>query len=306
MPQGKAENHGVEQILAGTEMTTTVTLTGTGLPNVAPGRAGAGVCVQYGDIVLQFDAGRATCNRLIEAGVRTSQLTAVFITHMHSDHLFGLPELVLTRWIETQFDEEITPIVVMAPSGGAARFVQRMLEPFDEDVELRRDHTGSRAVPMDAREFPASFVPADVWTSDDGTVVVSAVAVRHEPVPDAVAYKVTTPDGFCVISGDTRVCDEVESFSHKANVLVHEAFRRAPMEKVIEHIPRVNSILDYHADSIQLGAMAQRAQVNNLMLTHLGPPPNTEKAEQGFADDVRAGGYTGHLVVGRDLMSISF
>ena len=287
-------------------MTTTVTLTGTGLPNVAPGRAGAGVCVQYGDIVLQFDAGRATCNRLIEAGVRTSQLTAVFITHMHSDHLFGLPELVLTRWIETQFDEEITPIVVMSPSGGAARFVQRMLEPFDEDIELRRDHTGSRSVPMDAREFPASFVPADVWTSDDGSVVVSAVAVRHEPVPDAVAYKVTTPDGFCVISGDTRVCDEVENFSRNANVLVHEAFRRAPMEKVIEHIPRVNSILDYHADSIQLGAMAQRAQVNNLMLTHLGPPPNTEKAEQGFADDVRAGGYTGHLVVGRDLMSISF
>jgi ribonuclease BN (tRNA processing enzyme) len=62
-------------------MATTVTLTGTGLPNVAPGRAGAGVFVKHNDIVLQFDAGRATCNRLIEAGLRLSNLTAVFITY---------------------------------------------------------------------------------------------------------------------------------------------------------------------------------------------------------------------------------
>jgi ribonuclease Z len=78
-------------------MTTTVTLTGTGLPNVAPGRAGAGVFVKHNDVVVQFDAGRATCNRLIEAGLRLADLDAVFITHIHSDHVFGLAELVLSR-----------------------------------------------------------------------------------------------------------------------------------------------------------------------------------------------------------------
>jgi ribonuclease Z len=136
--------------------------------------------------------------------------------------------------------------------------------------------------------------------------VVESVAVHHEPVPDAVAYKVTTPDGSVVISGDTRVCQEVEDFSRHAHVLVHEAFRRAPLAHLIEHFPRINSILDYHADSISLGAMAQRAQVNTLMLTHLGPPPQNEGEEQGFADDVKAGGYTGHVLVGRDLMSVTF
>ena len=287
-------------------MATTVTLTGTGGPPITPGRAGAGVFVKYNDVVVQFDAGRATSNRLIEAGLRLADLDAVFITHIHSDHVFGLAELVLSRWIETQFDEVATPLTIIAPSGGAARFVKRMLEPYDEDIHIRREHMGSREVVLDAQEFPASFTPAEVWASADRAVVVESVAVHHEPVPDAVAYKVTTPDGSVVISGDTRVCQEVEDFSRHANVLVHEAFRRAPLAFIIEHIPRIKSILDYHADSIPLGAMAQRAQVNTLMLTHLGPPPQNEVDEQGFSDDVKAGGYTGHVLVGRDLMSVTF
>lgn len=287
-------------------MATTVTLTGTGGPPITPGRAGAGVFVKYNGVVVQFDAGRATSNRLIEAGLRLADLDAVFITHIHSDHVFGLAELVLSRWIETQFDEVATPLPIFAPSGGAARFVKRMLDPYDEDIHIRREHTGSREVVLDAREFLASFTPAEVWASADRAVVVESVAVHHEPVPDAVAYKVTTPDGSVVISGDTRVCQEVEDFSRHVNVLVHEAFRRAPLASLIEHFPRINSILDYHADSISLGAMAQRAQVNTLMLTHLGPPPQNEVDEQGFSDDVKAGGYTGHVLVGRDLMSVTF
>ena len=184
--------------------------------------------------------------------------------------------------------------------------MKRMLEPYDEDIHIRREHTGSRDVVLDAREFPASFTPAEVWASADRSGVVESVAVHHEPVPNAVAYKVTTPDGSVVISGDTRVCQEVEDFSRQANVLVHEAFRRAPLAFILEHIPRINSILEYHADSISLGAMAQRAQVNTLMLTHLGPPPQNEADEQGFSDDVKTGGYTGHVLVGRDLMSVTF
>jgi ribonuclease Z len=287
-------------------MATTVTLTGTGGPPITPGRAGAGVFVKYKDVVVQFDAGRATSNRLIEAGLRLADLDAVFITHIHSDHVFGLAELVLSRWIETQFDEVATPLSIFAPSGGAARFVKRMLEPYDEDIHLRREHMGSREVVLDAQEFPASFTPVEVWASPDRAVVVESVAVHHEPVPDAVAYKVTTPDGSVVISGDTRVCQEVEDFSRHANVLVHEAFRHAPLAPLIKHFPSINSILVYHADPIALGAMAQRAQVNTLMLTHLGPPPQNEVDEQGFSDDVKAGGYTGHVLVGRDLLSVTF
>ena len=75
-------------------MATTVTLTDTGGPPITPGRAGAGAFVKYKDVVVQFDAGRATSNRLIEAGLRLADIDAVFITHIHSDHVFGLAELI--------------------------------------------------------------------------------------------------------------------------------------------------------------------------------------------------------------------
>ena len=80
-------------------MTTTVTLTGTGVPHPSPGRAGAGVLVRSGDVALQFDAGRGTVIRLAEAGIAPHQLSAVFLTHVHSDHVVDLADVAMTRWI---------------------------------------------------------------------------------------------------------------------------------------------------------------------------------------------------------------
>lgn len=103
-------------------MTTTVTLTGTGVPHPSPGRAGAGVLVRHGDSALQFDAGRATVLRLVEAGCAMHQLDALFVTHLHSDHLVDLADVVMTRWIQQVLHPSGTlPIVV--PEGDADRSV---------------------------------------------------------------------------------------------------------------------------------------------------------------------------------------
>ena len=105
-----------------------------------------------------------------------------------------------------------------------------MLEPYDEDLALRVEHVGGDPIEVDLRSVrrPRRH-PSVVWSSDDGSVRVLAVAVHHEPVPDAVAYRVETPDGVVVISGDTRVCDEVEQPSAGADVLVHEACRTSAL-----------------------------------------------------------------------------
>jgi ribonuclease Z len=105
-----------------------------------------------------------------------------------------------------------------------------------------------------------------------------------------------------VISGDTRVCREVEDLSRGADLLVHEVCRRQAMQAAIAGTVFEN-IFSYHADSVELGDMAERAGVPRLVLTHLIPQPNDENDEAAFADDVRRGGYTGDLTVGRDLMS---
>lgn len=282
-----------------------VVLTGTGVPHPAPGRAGAGVLVRYRDgdlrVNLQFDAGRSTVLRLSEAGVIPPKLSAVFLTHLHSDHVVDLADVVITHWVQQQLHRS-APLAIVAPEGPTADFVRHMLDAYDEDLHVRMEHTGAPRPSFDLAPFVARFEPEVVWRDPHAGLSVTAVAVHHEPVPDAVAYRVDSPSGSVVISGDTRVCREVEDLSRGADLLVHEVCRRQAMQKAISGTVFEN-IFSYHADSIELGEMAERAGVPRLVLTHLIPQPNDENDEAAFAADVRQGGYRGELTVGRDLMS---
>jgi ribonuclease Z len=279
---------------------TTVTLTGTGVPHPCPGRAGAGTLVRHGDVALQFDAGRATVLRLAEAGTPPYALTAVFLTHVHSDHLVDLPDVAMTRWVQQQL-HPTGPLTVVAPEGEAADFVRVMLDPFRDDIAVRMAHVKAPPPRVDLRTFPVPDRPTEVWRS--GEVLVEAVAVRHEPVEGAVAYRVTTPHGVVVISGDTRVCAEVERFAAGADVLVHEACRTTAMSSAIAGTV-FEQIFSYHADTVALGGLAQRARVRHLVLTHLIPQPDGPEHEAAFEADVREGGYTGRVTVGHDLLTV--
>ncbi len=277
-----------------------VTVTGTGTPIQEPGRAGAGVLVQAGGVALQFDAGRGTTLRLAEAGFDLRDLDALFVTHHHSDHLVGLPDLAMSRWLEGD-PVEAPALRVVVPEGPAADLVAGMLDVWRPEMELRAAHTGRTGVArMDVRRFTPGRTPQQVFAAGD--VGVQAVAVRHEPVVPAVAYRVAAPAGTVVISGDTAVCAEVEALAGGADVLVHEAFRRAALPPGLLSDPE--AIAAYHADTVALGAMAGRARVGTLVLTHLIPPPRTAADAAGFEDDVRRGGFTGRVVVAADLTSV--
>jgi ribonuclease Z len=113
-------------------MPATVTLTGTGVPFPQPGRAGPGVLVRRGDIALQVDAGRATTLRMAEAGIFPHELSAVLITHVHSDHVADLPDIAMTRWLRGGM-YSAGPLIVVAPEGGAGHFVESMLDPYAAD-----------------------------------------------------------------------------------------------------------------------------------------------------------------------------
>ncbi|MCX4919043.1 MBL fold metallo-hydrolase [Streptomyces sp. NBC_00687] len=286
-------------------MTTTVTLTGTGVPYPDAGRAGAGVLVRHGRTCLQFDAGRATVLRLAEAKVSPAALGAVFLTHHHSDHVQALPDLALTRWVQQEI-HPAPPLTVVCPDGPSAAFVNRMLDPFADDIRVRREHAGHGGPPeVDLRVFtPARGASEEVWRDDDGTLAVAAVAVHHEPVEAAVAYRVVTPDATVVISGDTQVCAEVEHLSRGADLLVHEVCRASALHPFVKGTV-FEKIFRYHADSHALGAMADRADVPHVALTHLIPAPTGEAEELRFVEDLRAGGYHGRVSVGRDLMSFT-
>jgi ribonuclease Z len=277
---------------------TTITITGSGMPIPSPHRAGPGVLVRHGDAALQVDVGRSTVQRLAQCGVAPRNLTAVLVTHHHSDHLTGLQDLVLTRW--TVGGDGLPPLPIVAPNGPATRFLARMLECWDDDIAVRNEHRGVESQPgYDVIGFEVPTDPACVWAS--GEVRVLAGPVRHEPVRPAVGYRIETPDGVVAITGDTRVCDEVLALADGADVLVYEAIR---VDVVRRWPPASHRLLDYHADTRLIGGQAAALDIDTLVLTHLIPAPVTDDDRQGFVDDVRGGGYRGDLVVADDLTTI--
>lgn len=282
---------------------TEVTITGTGVPHVAPGRAGPGVLIRRGDVALQFDAGRATTLRLSEAKLSLHLLTALFLTHHHSDHMTGIVDLVFTRWLTSHGRH--TPLTIIAPEGPATRYVQKMLEPWEEDIAARMEHVDRKDRPDPILE---SFQPDATGLRtvfDAGDVHVRAGLVHHEPIEPAVGFRVETPDGVIAISGDTRVCTELETLAQGADIFVSEAFRRDLVLRFADAAPHLRAISDYHADTVALGGLAARAGVARLVLTHLIPAPSDEQGEQGFIDDVRSGGYEGEIIVATDLTSLT-
>ena len=277
-------------------MSTTVTITGSGCPIPDPDRAGPGVLVEVDDLRLQFDVGRSTVQRLAGAGVDRAQIDAVFVTHHHSDHLVGLQDLVLTRWVMAR-GETRDPFPVVVPAGPAEDFVTEMLAPWRHDLEVRAEHANrTDAVELDIVAFDLPDAPTEVWRRGD--VAVIAGQVRHEPVHPAVGYRVETPDGVVVITGDTLVCDEVAVLAEGADVLVYEAMRFEVIEQRPSHL---QFILDYHADTRLIGAQAAELDVAVLVLTHLIPAPNDPDTLADFVRDIRDAGFEGELVVADDL-----
>lgn len=285
-------------------MTTEVIITGTGNPAPSPLRAGPGVLIRCGDVQLQFDAGRSTVQRLAGAGTGPTRLTAFFATHHHSDHLVGLPDVVMTRWVMDRTDA-IAPLPIVMPDGPCRHFVDRMLDPWEFDLAVRREHTGRRTLPgVEPVVFPYPDEPTVVWSHGQGDQEIRVLAgqVRHEPVHPAVGYRIETPDGVVAITGDTLVCDEVATLAEGADVLVYEAMRF----EFIEQEPDFRHfIMDYHADSRLIGAQAAAIGVGTLVLTHLIPPPVDEEGRAAYEANIRAGGYDGPLVVADDLDTVT-
>ena len=277
-------------------MATSVTITGTGCPIPDAERAGPGVLVRCDEMTLQFDVGRSTVQRLAGAQVWVPDLSAVFITHHHSDHLTGLIDLLLTRWIMDRTDRTCA-LPVIAPSGPSANCVSGILDGWEDDIEVRAAHAGRSSRPaMNLIPFDIPDRPTEVWR--DGDVVVTAGQVRHEPCPNSVGYRIDTPDGSVAITGDTVVCDEVAELADGVDVLVYEAMRFAFFDDLPVHR---RFIRDYHADTRLIGRQAAALGVPKLILTHLIPGPTTGAERQAFVDDVRSGGYEGELTVADDL-----
>ena len=266
---------------------------GTGSPLPDPNRAGPSTLVSVDDQHLLIDCGRGVLMRLAAAGVGAAQLSAVLITHLHSDHLTDLNDVITTRWISTF---ESTPLTVVGPPGTQA--------VVDSIESMLRADTGYRlAHHDDLTEAPITEVieltegPVEL----PGGPRITAAPTDHRPVEPSVAYRIEHDGRAVVLAGDTVPCTGLDSLARGADILVHTAIRA----DVIANIPiaRLNDVCDYHSSIEQAADTAERAGVSVLVLTHHVPahPP-------GQGDEVAAiasRNFSGRVVVADDLTTVT-
>ena len=270
-----------------------VTLLGTGGPIPSPDRAGPSTLVVAGATRLLVDAGRGVCMRLVAAGVFPLMLDAVFVTHMHSDHISDLNDVITTRWVMSPVP---LPLTIYGPPG-LRECVDGLLAMLAPDVRYRIAHHD------DLTEGPrvdvVEVVPGDHFTV--GEVTVTIAATDHRPVEPTVAFRVDHEGRSVVLGGDGVPCAGLDELCRGADayvqtVLRHELVAAVPMQ-------RMQDVLDYHSTVAQAAQTAARAGVGTLVLTHYipGMAPGAEDEWRALA----AEHFDGAIVLGDDLTSVS-
>jgi ribonuclease Z len=265
-------------------------LLGTGYPRPDAEHAGAATAIVAGDRWYIVDAGRGATMRIAGADLHYDQMRAVFLTHLHSDHTAGLPDLFTTSW---QFGRK-TPLQLYGPEG-TKRLADAMLEFFHDDIHVRRDLQEKHPA---AGATIATHIVREGVVLDDGVCRVTAFVVDHRPVVPAFGYRFDCGGKSIVVSGDTRPTPNLVKFAKGADVLVCEAYLPEHFLKV--DTPEVaKKLMSYHTSADEAGDMATQAGVKTLVLTHLIPA----NAEGTFAKRASAH-FRGQVIVGRDLLRV--
>ncbi len=283
---------------------------------------------------LQFDAGRATSVRHSQIGISAGDIDAIFFTHIHSDHADGFADLMQLRWhYESDRPKidvvcSIDKVADVGHTNSCARLAAHVADSYIQSGEIAQRHSERKQTPaqgpaalINLRTFDPSDEPAVVWTSGD----VKVQAVRSTHTAGHASFRVDTPAGSVVISGDASndvpqpprahsTSDQVEKLSGGADIIVHATTHpNMGPEKGGGMPPR---IFYRQSTAVDVGAMAQRAGAKYLMLTHLTPSlgevtridkwkiPGAPLTAKDFHEAVSSGGFKGTIVVGTDLASI--
>jgi ribonuclease Z len=313
MARGAAANLGADRI-AELPDGLHVAFCGAGSPLPDPKRSGPCVAVIAGTTMLVVDAGSGGTRNLQRMGLRPGRLAAVLLTHFHSDHIDGLGELAMQRWVGAAHE---APLPVHGPPG-VEHVVAGFNQAYHADFGYRTAHhgeaiapssgAGSQAAPFD---LPPPGELREIWSAEG--LVVRAFAVAHEPAHPAVGYRFDYGGRSVVISGDTVKLQAVADAARDVDLLLHEALAPHLVARLTDAAEQAGQhgvakitrdIVDYHTSPVDAARVAEAAGVDALVLYHIVPPLLVPGAEQAFLQGVDAV-FDGPVTVARDGTFIS-
>ena len=274
------------------------TLLGTGSPAPVMRRFGPGVLVEAGGKKLLIDCGRGTTQRLLQAGLRLGQVDALFVTHLHSDHIVGIPDLWLTGWLEAAYAQRKGAFRVFGPEG-TQNLMQGLAKAYEWDIRARV--ADQNLVPENVRADVTEFKAGVVF--DQGGVKVTAFEVDHgDLLKPAFGFRVDHAGRSVTISGDTRFSENLIQHAKGTDLLIHQV--AAVRDELLKN-PVFQVILAHHTKPEEAGTLFSRVKPRLAVFYHFvllgapGVPPVTEVDVLEMARKT----YDGPLLIGEDLMA---
>lgn len=276
-----------------------VTLLGTGNPVPQPDRFGPATLVEAGGRVLLFDAGQGATIRLFQLHVPLSTVGPLFLTHFHSDHTVGIPDIWLSGWLGGPWARRITPFHVIGPTG-TKELMANLERAYAADIKTRMadEKYPAKGIKVIVDEFAAGGVVCDT----DG-VRVTALEVDHgDEIKPAYGYRIDFKGCSAVISDDTRFNQNVIKFGTGTDLLIHEV---AAVRPELLNDKQVGRVMAHHTSPQEAGTVFSRAAPKLAVYTHLvllvRPGANALRTDALVAQTRET--YQGPVVVGEDLMA---
>ena len=275
---------------------TQVIILGSGNPNPDPNHQGCSVAIVVNDTPYIIDFGPGLIRQAAAMspryggkikGLDVANIKTAFLTHLHSDHTTGYPDLIFTPWTMGRN----APLEVYGPAG-IKDMTDNILKAYKEDVDYRTnglEPANNIGYKVNAHEFEEGVIYTDK------NIKVEAFHVEHGTWPNAYGFRFTTPDKIIVLSGDTRPCEKLLKYAEGADILIHEVYSQAGFEKRSDDWKKYHSL--HHTSTLELGEIASKAKPKIVLLYHILYWGNTD---QQLIDEIKTR-YNGKVIVGKDL-----
>lgn len=242
-------------------MTTEIIMLGTGTPIIDPNKEGAAVAIRYmnqkNDDYIIFDSGRGVVRRISQAKIPPEKITTLFLTHLHSDHTTGLPDLIFTFGVEGRQ----VPLMIYGPKG-TTEMVNHLMLAYQMDLKIRKN--GLEPTNNNAYNIQAY----DIQSEQSFTLnyfIVKPFPVKHGTW-ECFGYRITTPEEVIIVSGDTAPCESLIQNSSDCTILIHEVYSHTGLKTREEQWQKYHT--NMHTSSLELGEIAKIISPKKLILYH--------------------------------------